>query len=103
MKKRNIKVEQLENKNQFVLSTEKGKYFQSYNSLVAFYDYDKRTLTLGQHWDYSQTTRKHLYIFINEYCYLEEVERELRNSKNKRQTIIKLLRDKVVKFDKNMF
>ena len=100
--KQQVKVYQLENKNQFLLETEKGSYFQSYRSIVAFYNPYKRELTLGINWDYSNTTRKHLYIFISEYCYLEEIENELRHSHNKRATIYKLIKNKVIKFDKNM-
>ena len=67
-----VKVSQLINDNnnpaanQFVIKTPNGIYFQSYDSVVAFYDNDHK-LYLGRDWDYSNTTRKHLYIFIRDY------------------------------------
>jgi hypothetical protein len=65
-----VKVEQLYNKNQFVIyyrDNEKGLVaFQSYSSLIAvlkggmlYINWDK--------WDYSKTTLKHLKLFVNEY------------------------------------
>lgn len=62
-------VEQLHNKNQFVITdtTTKKIVFQSYNSTIAEYDVKTKELTLFRNWDYSNTTRKHLYLFINEY------------------------------------
>jgi len=49
--------------NQFRVSTAKGIYFQSYSSVVAFVD-NNRKITLGRNWDYSNTTTKHLYNFF---------------------------------------
>ena len=92
-----LKVNQLENKNQFLITGAGFKAFQSYNSLIAVYDYE--TLTLFKDWDYSNTTRKHLYIFIMEYCYLPEIENELYYSKNKRKTILKLIKDGSISYD----
>lgn len=53
--------------NQFVITTDKGIYFQSYNSVVAFWDGLNRRLKVTPLWDYSATTRKHFYIFLNDY------------------------------------
>ena len=47
--------------NQFVINTPKAVYFQSYESVVAKID-RKGSLILSDNWDYSNTTRKHLYI-----------------------------------------
>lgn len=62
-------VKQLHNKNQFVIidTTTKKIVFQSYESKIAEYDLQSKELTLFSDWDYSNTTRKHLYLFINEY------------------------------------
>lgn len=77
-----IVVEQLENKNQFVIVTPQGYYFQSYNSLIALWDGED--LTLWKMWDYSQTTLKHLKIFINTYTPLNmETKSDIQRAINK--------------------
>lgn len=52
-------------RNQYVIKGEKGTYFQSYNSIIAKVDKRKK-ITLTYMWDYSNTTRKHLYIFLRQ-------------------------------------
>lgn len=52
-------------RNQFVINGEKGTYFQSYNSMIAKVSKNKK-ITLTYMWDYSNTTRKHLYIFLRQ-------------------------------------
>lgn len=93
-----LKVSQLENKNQFIIETNEGRYFQSYDSLIAFYNFEKRTLTLGVDWDYSKTTLKHLYIFIDGYTnvYLPS------SCKNKRKYIQSLIDKKEIVYNSNM-
>ena len=100
--KKILKVKQLENKNQFLIIANDGVYFQSYSSLIAYWDYAKQLLTVGCDWDYSNTTRKHLYIFIKEYCYLPEIDAALYNTNNKAKTIIKLIKDGVIEYDPEM-
>lgn len=101
-KDRNIlKVTQLENKNQFLIIGDGFYYFQSYSSLVAVYDENKQLLTLGCDFDYSNTTRKHLYIFINNYC-AYKYSKIIENTRNKRQAILKAIKDGVIKYDENM-
>lgn len=53
--------------NQFVIRTEKATYFQSYNSVVC--KLDGINIVLSNDWDYSNTTRKHLYIFLRNNGY----------------------------------
>ena len=53
--------------NQFAITTDKGVYFQSYESVVAFWDNENRMLYVTPLWDCSNTTRKHFYIFLNDY------------------------------------
>lgn len=53
--------------NQFVISTEKAKYFQSYQSVVC--KLDGINIVLSSDWDFSNTTRKHLYIFLRQNGY----------------------------------
>ena len=52
-------------RNQYVINGEKGVYFQSYNSMIAKVSKSKK-ITLTYMWDYSNTTRKHLYIFLRQ-------------------------------------
>jgi hypothetical protein len=53
--------------NQFVIRTKKAKYFQSYDSVVC--KLDGINIILSNNWDYSNTTRKHLYIFLRQNGY----------------------------------
>lgn len=60
MKIRNINGVQ----NQFEIETETARYMQSYNSVVA--KIENGILTLGNDWDYSRTTMKHLNLWIRD-------------------------------------
>ena len=67
-------VEQLHNKNQFVIYTPNKIIFQSYRTTVAYTTLSPSTgMTTGLYVDtkyirYSKTTSKHLILFINEYA-----------------------------------
>lgn len=51
--------------NQFIIHTEEAKYFQSYDSIIAMYDYNKRKWFLDEkYWDYSRTTSKYRNLVI---------------------------------------
>ena len=99
-------VKNLENKNQFVIENEKeGKYyFQSYESLIAEIN-EKGELILGQDWDYSRTTLKHLYIFLDEYKNkisnkkIYDLIVNFNNCRNKKDALNKLINDKKIKID----
>tara|TARA_R100001244_G_scaffold115815_1_gene85942 strand:- start:7 stop:306 length:300 start_codon:yes stop_codon:yes gene_type:complete len=53
--------------NQFEIRTDKGVYFQSYNSIIAFVPYaDKPTILDSYYWDYSRTTGKYRNAFLGE-------------------------------------
>ena len=54
--------------NQFIITTDKGSFFQSYQSIVAFIPRDKtkKTLIDSKYWDYSVTTGKYRNIFLGE-------------------------------------
>ena len=67
--------------NHFIIYTPKATYFQSYQSVVAKIDKNSN-LILSENWDYSNTTRKHLYIFLRMYGY-----RYLCSAKNMRNAI----------------
>ena len=53
--------------NQFIIYTSEGKYFQSYESVIAFKD-NEGNVTLDDYtWDYSRTTGKYRNEFLGEY------------------------------------
>lgn len=53
--------------NQFIIKTKEATYFQSYNSVVCkLYGVN---IVLSTNWDYSNTTRKHLYMFMRQNGY----------------------------------
>ena len=51
-------------KNQFVIDTENGKFFQSYESLIAFKPNDGSTPVVTGKWNYSATTLRYLKQFL---------------------------------------
>ena len=58
--------------NHAVISTDKGLFLQSYDSIVAFKPHDpmdSHKKYLGEHWDYSVTTLKYVKQFMgwNQY------------------------------------
>lgn len=53
--------------NQFIIKTKKATYFQSYDSVVC--KLDGVNIVLSTNWDYSNTTRKHLYMFMRQNGY----------------------------------
>ena len=55
--------------NQFKIATKNKTYFQSYNSVVASIDKATGKVELYKDWNYSNTTRKHLYKFLGDYGY----------------------------------
>lgn len=93
-----MKIYNLENKNQFVILGNNGEIeFQSYDSLIARIN-KNGTLTLSSRWDYSRTTLKHLYIFLDRYFYNIDnyMQKELKDvlygkCSNKRASIQKLI------------
>lgn len=65
--------------NQFVIKTRKATYFQSYKSVVC--KLDGMNIVLSTYWEYSNTTRKHLYIFLRENGYYDlSSAKEVRNA-----------------------
>lgn len=97
-----MKVKQLENKNQFVILGNNGEIeFQSYDSRIAKIN-KSGTLELSIKWDYSKTTLKHLYIFLEKYLYnLDDyIKNDIKNilicSKNKRKDLQKLIDNKKI-------
>lgn len=72
MKSINCKVKQFEGnngpvKNQFIIETGEGRYFQSYDSVIAFIPNNGANIQLDKtYWDYSKTTGKYRNQFLNE-------------------------------------
>ena len=92
-----MRIKQLENKNQFIILGDNGEIeFQSYDSIIAKIS-KTGTLEFSERWDYSKTTLKHLYIFLEEYLYNlnEFIQNDIREvlfySKNKKRDIQKLI------------
>jgi hypothetical protein len=61
-----VKVRQFDAKNQFVIETEEGVYFQSYDSIIVFRPYGGKTELDEHYWDYSRTTGKYRNRFLGE-------------------------------------
>ena len=63
----NIKVYNINKRpNQFIIDTPDGKYFQSYESIIAFINNEGRVFLDKNKWDYSSTTGKYRNIFLGE-------------------------------------
>ncbi len=101
-----MKVEQFYNKNQFIIRGGNSITFQSYDSTIAVIE--DRVLTLGRDWDYSRTTLKHLYLFLDDEArYKVDFEtkniiNEILNSKNKRAKIQKLIDENIINYNENL-
>lgn len=53
--------------NQFVIDTPDGQYFQSYETIIAYYENKSGVFFLDvDSWDYSRTTGKYRNIFLSE-------------------------------------
>ena len=52
--------------NQFEIYTDKGVYFQSYRSIIAFKPHNGKTQLDEYYWDYSRTTSKYRGEFLGE-------------------------------------
>jgi hypothetical protein len=73
MKTLNLKVENMQSSrgrvvpNQFIIKTNQGTYFQSYDSVIAFIPNDFSKTQLDERtWDYSKTTGKYRNEFLAE-------------------------------------
>lgn len=98
-----MKVRQFYNKNQFIIMGDNKIVFQSYNSTIAEINGDGK-LKLFIDWDFSHTTMKHLYLFINDYLnrLSEDLKKELcklSETKNKKKHIQNLIDKKIIKYE----
>lgn len=79
--------------NQFIITTDEGKYFQSYRTIIAFksnaHDYESAKITLDVNsWDYSITTLKYLKLFLEHtigesYLSKKEIEKKIKTGEYK--------------------
>jgi len=90
------KVEQYVHANQFHLYGDWEDYLQSYDSLVVKIS-DGRII-LGRDWDYSTTTSKHVYMFLEEYTNIN-----FYGVTNKRKYINDLIKEGKIEYDEEMF
>ena len=66
--------------NQFIIKTDEGNYFQSYNSIIVFIPSNGDKIQLGKDWDYSLTTGKYRNLFLGESK--SETERKLKSGED---------------------
>lgn len=102
-----MKVQQYYAKNQFHIHNGTTEYLQSYNSLVVKVEYVRKDsnlpiklipiITLGYDWDYSTTTSKYVYLFLEEYGEISFI-----GIKNKRAYVNRLIKDGKVMYNENM-
>lgn len=67
--------------NQFEIYTDKGVYFQSYRSIIAFKPYNGKTQLDEYYWDFSRTTSKYRNEFLNEG--IQETRKKIKNKEYK--------------------
>jgi len=67
--------------NQFEIRTPKGVYFQSYDSIIAFWGNNNKITLDRYYWDYSTTTGKYRNRFLGEN--IEETRRKIRSKEYK--------------------
>lgn len=91
-----MKVCQFMNKNQFEIRDNNKLYLQSYDSLVV--ELSNGKIILGRDWDYSMTTSKHVYAFLEEYSRIN-----FYGVKNKRAYVNKLIKEGKIEYNENMY
>jgi hypothetical protein len=80
-----MKIEQMRGnngpvKNQFVIWTDEGCYFQSYNAIIAFRPLNGEPIQLdSNYWNYSKTTGKYRNLFLSETK--ADTERKIKSGK----------------------
>jgi hypothetical protein len=60
------KAKQFHAPNQFILFSEEGNYFQSYDSIIVFRPLSGKIQLDANTWDYSKTTGKYRNLFLGE-------------------------------------
>lgn len=87
--------------NQFDISHDGKIYFQSYDSLIACYDYESGILTLGKYWDYSNTIIKYFHQWMEEHFLTVKLFE--RYGKTFSQTVRNAIKDGKIVYDEEMF
>ena len=101
-----MKVEQFKAKNQFIIRGGNKIIFQSYDSTIAVVD--NGSITLGADWDYSRTTLKYLYTFLDEEAIyivnaeLKSVINSIFESNNKKSKIAELIENNTINYNENL-
>lgn len=90
-----MKVKQFYNKNQFLIYGKEETSLQSYESLVA--TINDLEIILGRDWDYSNTTAKHVYLFLEDYANIN-----FNGIANKRKYVNELIKNGTIRYDENM-
>lgn len=67
--------------NQFKIYTDKGRYFQSYQSVITFINNKGQVYLDKQDWDYSATTGKYRNMFLGEG--IEETRKKIESGEYK--------------------
>lgn len=91
-----MRVEQFYSKNQFRIYGKGINNFQSYDSLVVSIDANG-VITLGRDWDYSITTSKYVYLFLEEYGNID-----FYGIRNKRAYVNKLIKENKIRYVEEM-
>ena len=68
--------------NQFEIYDKKGRYFQSYNSIIVFINNKGQVFLDEYYWDYSVTTGKYRNQFLGDYG-IEETREKLASGEYK--------------------
>ncbi len=74
-----MNIKQFHNANQFIIYHDEYISFHSYESLICTYsknDIKTRLILFDNLWDYSNTTRKHFKLFINELTHFNYVDKK---------------------------
>lgn len=99
--------------NHYVIEYKNDVYFSSYDSIVAKIQnnciFGKEKIFLGFDWDYSQTTLKNLYNFLEDFSTIRlenyknnTLSYELSRQKNKKEFLQKLIDSKIIKTKKEL-
>lgn len=72
-----IRAYQFLHNNQLVIEYDNAYYLQSYQSLVVCITKKDLKVLLGEDWNYSKTTLRHVYAFIEEYTGHRPTRKEL--------------------------
>lgn len=92
----NLIFNQVKSQNCYIASDNRGKFLKSYDSLIAFVDYDNN-LVLSDYYAYSFTTGRHLHKFLrdngfNDLSTKKAIEKNIKSGK------IKLVKEQDLSF-----